>query len=275
MKITEKILNQYKRDGYIHLPNLMGESATDELLRGFIKILRRIIPEVLPKDFDSLSWRSLELNRVLIELRSENRDKFSIFYDSMQTSFALQRLFSSGIIAETVSVLLREPIETLSVTDFVLRMDAPDDSRNRLDWHQDSSYFLNNINGNNGSVCFIALSGASEEEGALEISPKSHRQKRIKVTEEKGETFTSFQYAVPEKYVKNYPVTKLICKPGDTSFFNMDIIHRSGMNTSNRFRFNAIARFHRMSTQDHIPGHMVYIPNKKVLNTLLSAKDTM
>jgi ectoine hydroxylase-related dioxygenase (phytanoyl-CoA dioxygenase family) len=51
---------------------------------------------------------------------------------------------------------------------------------------------------------------------------------------------------VPKKYSDNekYPSIPLYCEEGDVFFFDLDLLHRSGINTSNMIRWSAQARYH-------------------------------
>ena len=75
---------------------------------------------------------------------------------------------------------------------------------------------------------------------------------------EKNKRNRSDHFWISQDYVNKYKVADFFAEPGDVGFFQMDIFHRSGKNTSNLFRFVAIARYHRILTDDFNVGELIY-----------------
>ena len=53
--------------------------------------------------------------------------------------------------------------------------------------------------------------------------------------------------------MKNLNIVQPVLKKGDACMIDFNMIHQSGQNTSNHFRFTAIGRYHYTATSDFVP----------------------
>ena len=58
------------------------------------------------------------------------------------------------------------------INGFMMRFDVPNDKRNKLNWHQDSSYYMMAHPKFNAGVCWCAVTKNSEKNGTLKFIPK-------------------------------------------------------------------------------------------------------
>lgn len=250
----------YQDKGYIIVKNIVPNEYIFDLYQVLSNVLSKHCPE-FPDFSKSEPWKNPQFHEALLRFRTEKPLEFGYLFDTVQTSVVLWRLGTERKICKVAAELMDELDAGLSVTDLLFRMDAPNDTRNKLEWHQDSSYFRQNDLGKNGCVCSISLIDLAPEHGPLEILPGSQSVGRIEVTSSgKDNAITSEQFRVPADIVKNFNLEQVILNAGDAIFFNFDLIHRSGFNSSNMFRFTAIARYHRMLTSDFKAGRLVYRP---------------
>jgi ectoine hydroxylase-related dioxygenase (phytanoyl-CoA dioxygenase family) len=149
------------------------------------------------------------------------------------------------------------------------RLDVPNDKRNTLDWHQERSFFPQNRNGLNGLVCWIPLTDITEEMGPMHISPRSHAEEQLKLSNKtkKNSSYTT-QIPVPEEFVSKYEDLIVRANAGDVVFFNMLLFHRSGQNISNKVRFATQGRFHTSTADDFIPFDLINYYNPFVKRKL-------
>jgi ectoine hydroxylase-related dioxygenase (phytanoyl-CoA dioxygenase family) len=248
----------YQENGFIIVKNVVPREYIHDLYHVIASVLHKHCPE-LPDFCKSEPWKDPHFHNAMQQFRSEKPLEFGYLFDTVQTSAALWRLGTEHKLCKIASELMNDTETGLSITDMLLRMDAPHDTRNKLEWHQDSSYFRQNDLGANGCVCSISLIDLTPEHGPLEILPGSHTVGRIDVTSSgKEDSVTSEQFHVPHNIVQQFPVEHAMLNAGDAIFFNFDLIHRSGFNSSNYFRFTAITRYHRMLTTDFKAGRLVY-----------------
>ena len=248
----------YREKGFIVVKNIVPLDHIHDLYQIVTDVLNKHCPE-LPDFSKHEAWSDPLFNQAMLRFRTEKPQEFGFLFDTVQTSTALWRLATERKICEIAAELMYERESALSVTDLLLRMDAPSDMRNKLEWHQDSSYFRQNDRGENGCVCSMTMRDLTMDLGPLEILPGSHSVGRIEVASTgKNDVVTSEQYHVPLDYVQRFTPEHVMMSAGDAIFFNFDLIHRSGFNTSNFFRFTAIARYHRMLANDFKAGRLVY-----------------
>ena len=69
---------------------------------------------------------------------------------------------------------------------------------------------------------------------------------------------TSKQLHISEDLFSSYNSITTDLNFGDALYLNFDMIHRSGTNLSELFRFTAISRYHKMTAKDFSPGWMIY-----------------
>lgn len=255
-----ELKKQYDEQGYVIIKQAVSPTHLHDLYHVVKNVFKKYCDHATDLSFDK-PWQDPQFHTAMLRFRSENPGLFGFLFDTVQTSIPLWRLGSDQKICTIAAELMGDDPNHLSVTDMLLRMDAPHDTRNKLDWHQDSSYFRQNDLGINGCVCSISMRDVPLENGPLEILPGSHKLGRIEVSSTgKENAITSEQYRVPSDIIKQFTHQQVVLNSGDAIFFNFDLIHRSGFNASEFFRFTAIARYHRMLAPDFKAGRLVYRP---------------
>ena len=90
----------------------------------------------------------------------------------MQTLGNLYQVFTSDIILKYVSNILSVKKNLITFTEPALRLDGPNDKRNSLGWHQDSSYCRQNLDGGNGVVLWLPIKRIIKRHGKASIFKK-------------------------------------------------------------------------------------------------------
>ncbi len=267
--VSESYKEQYKNDGYIVIKDVIPYDMIASLYKAMVQIFKKYNPDAPANLLEGKPWENPTFHELMARFRDERPTYFSHMYDSMQTNVMLWRIGVHEKASQIAAELMGDDSTGLTFTDILLRMDASGDTKNKLDWHQDSSYFRQNNYGNNGCVCSVSMRDLKPGMGPLVILPGSHTIGRIEISgdvddKDRYSSIKSQQYAVPQEYVDKFKDKEMqvIAKSGDAMFMNFDLIHRSGTNTSGTFRFSAIARYHRMLTKDFVPGRLVYNFNK-------------
>ena len=158
--------------------------------------------------------------------------------------------------------MLNDSCEGVCLTGEMIRLDPPQDTRNSLNWHQDSAYYPQNQSGINGLVCWIPILPVKLENGTMQFLPGSHEEGKLDLSGYKKDDITSEQYNINEELIQKYKIVNLVAETGDAYFFNMDIIHKSGFNQTDKLRIVAGFRCHRITSSDFLPGELRYIPTK-------------
>jgi len=256
-------IDKYHAHGFLHVRNVIDFELLKDMFESFEKLRKKYTPSSMYHELASENWLDSLLIKDLIKLRQSHPNHFGALYDSLKLCVPIHSLFCNKIILEITSTLLNEYPQGMCTTGHMLRMDVPKDSKNPLDWHQDSAYYLQNKIGLNGLVCWLPLVPVDSQNGTISICISSHREGKIAAEAEKeGNTFYSEQFKIGKNYLSKYEKTEFIANVGDAGFFNMDIIHKSGVNSSKHIRFVAGCRFHRMLSDDFTTGELKYIPHK-------------
>lgn len=270
VSLTEKEIASYRSDGYLIKNGMSNQELSNALLQTFIKILEKYSPEFSPALLECTAWDDPLLSEAVISFRQEHRSLFGIFYDALQNSSVLQALFTDSDLYSTVATLLDDDAYSLSSTGHMLRVDVPEDTRNTLDWHQDSAYYKQNQIGDHGCVVLLPLVDIGPDNGSPVILVGSHREGVLAHELRKDGRQCSEKFTIPERIIEKYRSVSIAAKKGDLVFCQMNLIHRSGFNSSVGVRFSAGIRFHKTLAADFLPGRLIYEPNKTAEQQLAS-----
>jgi ectoine hydroxylase-related dioxygenase (phytanoyl-CoA dioxygenase family) len=119
----------------------------------------------------------------------------------------------------------------------------------------------------NSGVCWIPLTNNSEKNGSL-IFVTSNNPRFIKKTKSfKKDDLNSEQYTTTLTSDEKKRIKNLTVSLGDAAFFNMNIKHRSGINSSKKIRITIGCRFHDMKKSFNV-GKEIYFFNKNLKSKL-------
>ena len=267
--LTEDIVESYAKNGFAIVKNIVPPQRINSLLENIFNLFCKYSTDYQELKNMEKPWNTELFHKKLIEFRQKNPESFGAIYDSLKTSLTLTQLITDNKVVDFVAKFLKIKPSDLSVSEPMCRLDVPNDKRNTLDWHQERSFFPQNRNGLNGLVCWIPLTDITEEMGPIHISPKSHAEGQLKLSNrtKKNASYTT-QIPVPEKFVSKYEDLIVRVNAGDAVFFNMLLFHRSGQNISNKVRLATQGRFHTSTADDFIPFDLINYYNPFVKQEL-------
>ena len=264
-----QIINNYSKNGYAVLKNIVPYTRIDALLENIYKLYRKYSTD---SELDEAEdpWKSEIFHKKLIEFRKKDPKLFGAIYDSLKTSLTLTQLISDDKIVDNIAKFLNVKPSDISISEPMCRLDVPNDKRNALEWHQERSFFPQNRDGSHSLVCWIPLTNVTEEMGTIHISPESHKGGLIiPERNEKKNGSSTRQISVPEEHIKKYEDLTVPVDAGDVVFLNMLLFHRSGVNISDKIRFAVQARFHTATADDFIPFELVNYYNPDIKQRLI------
>ena len=252
------MIREFEKKGFIIKKNLFNPKDFQYLKKSLKNYL----------DYHKISSKkNFDFDRELLKLR-KNKTKFGIFFDSFQTLAIANNFLLDKKILKIISNILKTSFENITFTDFSFRFDPPYDNRNSLGWHQDSSYFRQNSNGRNGVVIWAPITNLTKDMGPLEILSGSDKIGTLNVKKKniKKKNYSS-KREILKKDLKNLKrIFNYELKVGDAILMNLNMVHRSGVNFSNKFRISLQGRFHKMLSKDFNPGLNKYVYTNKDLN---------
>tara|TARA_Y100000782_G_scaffold86875_1_gene94457 strand:+ start:141 stop:1007 length:867 start_codon:yes stop_codon:yes gene_type:complete len=256
--LPEDIIESYTKNGFAIVKNIVPAQRINSLLENIFNLFCRYSTDYQELKNMEKPWNTELFHKKLIEFRQKDPESFGAIYDSLKTSLTLTQLITDNKVVDFVAKFLKIKPSDLSISEPMCRLDVPNDKRNTLDWHQERSFFPQNRNGLNGLVCWIPLTDITEEMGPMHISPRSHAEGQLKLSNKtKKNTSYTTQIPVPEEFVSKYEDLAVRTNVGDAVFFNMLLFHRSGQNISNKVRLATQGRFHTSTADDFIPFDLI------------------
>ena len=259
MSSSDQIREKFRENGYSIAKSIISEKKINAVLETIFRIYFKYNHSSKLRDLQE-PWNSDLFHEEIIKFRKSDPKRFSLLYDSTQTSASIMELLTSELIAKYSANLLDTKNNELCITEGMIRMDAPGDKRNIAGWHQEISYLRNN-----GLVIWIPLSDITPDLGSLQVCPKSHNEGELKVVQNKNLPSDVSTVSVDEikpEYIAKYSKMDIEIKKGDVLFFNTKLFHRSGVNTSDRIRFSCQIRHAINTAEDFVPFRETKTYNK-------------
>ena len=266
MSSPDQIMEKFRENGYFIAKSIISEKKINAVLETIFRIYFKYNPSSKLRDLQE-PWNSDLFHEEIIKFRKSDPKRFSLLYDSTQTSVSIMELLTSELIAKYSANLLDTKNNELCITEGMIRMDAPGDKRNIAGWHQEISYLRNN-----GLVIWIPLSDITPDLGPLQVCPKSHHEGELKVVQNKnlpGDASTVSVDEVGPEYIAKYSIMDVEIKKGDVLFFDTELFHRSGVNTSNRMRFSCQVRHAINTAEGFVPFRQTKTYSKSVLDQVI------
>jgi len=266
MSSSDQIREKFRESGYFIAKSIISEKKINAVLETIFRIYFKYNPSSKLRDLQE-PWNSDLFHEEIIKFRKSDPKRFSLLYDSTQTSVSIMELLTSELIAKYSANLLDTKNNELCITEGMIRMDAPGDKRNIAGWHQEISYLRNN-----GLVIWIPLSDITPDLGPLQVCPKSHHEGELKVVQNKnlpGDASTVSVDEVGPEYIAKYSIMDVEIKKGDVLFFDTELFHRSGVNTSNRMRFSCQVRHAINTAEGFVPFRQTKTYSKFVLDQVI------
>lgn len=268
-KANKLNLDSFRKDGYIILKGVVDLNIIKGLYITAVSLLGKYaywIPASTIAELAELEpWVNQPFNDHLLSLRKSHPELFGVLYDTIQLSIPINQVCVTPVLADTIAYICGDLVNNIAVSGHMLRMDPPFDTRNTLDWHQDSSYYEQNEEGDNGLVLWIPMVPVNEANGAIVVCPGSHKEGRLSIPSSgKADELISEQFVIPQEYLDKYPKVQVEASPGDAVVFTMDLFHKSGTNSSDGLRFVVGCRYHKMIPDDFLSGKLLYKANRRV-----------
>jgi ectoine hydroxylase-related dioxygenase (phytanoyl-CoA dioxygenase family) len=210
-------IEQYKRDGYVICPEFFDD---DE-----IALMRRQAESEITGEGVLVKK---DTNGNVVSLRMWNTST-----DDIYGMFARNER-----VVRNVELLLNEPVYLYSAK--MIMKNAREGGA--WEWHQDYGYWYNY-----GCLlpamlsCLIAVDPARKENGCLQVLKGSHSMGRVN-----HERINEQSMADPERVEvarQRFDIVYMELDPGDTIFFDCNLLHRSDANKSDFRRWNYIASY--------------------------------
>jgi phytanoyl-CoA hydroxylase len=271
--ITNQELQNYREKGFILIRNFFDKKETDNILaevkRVFaiqIHLFSSIsIEEIIKKEESCFA-------ELVFDLFKNHFDVFTNCSKQVQHLISLHKFGVQNKLLEVLTGLgLEFPI--ISVRPCVLMnskyLDKDGDNGRywRLPSHQDWYYSQGSLD---SVTVWYPLISVNSELGALQLVPESHKWGLQKTENSYGELDFELE---DDKYI-SFDMDK-----GDVLIFNSLLIHRSGVNNTNKIRWSSQLRFNNLIEETFVdrnfPLPFVYHPTRILSTPNFPTKNTL
>ena len=221
---------------------------------GLLRIERGLMPAGLMEDavatlIDMMapgSGPDADLDRVVDEVRRNDRARLGQVYDAFRESLVFQQL----IMADPLVAAARQMVGAARVhapfQHAVFRMDLAGEAWRGFGWHQDFPY---NVLSNRFVTAWLPLTPAGPANGSIQAAPDlSDRLYPVDIRfkrDGEGRRLATRDAFIAEHLQAGFDADAqtLILEPGDVALFHNRLVHRSGFNPGPRHRFSVQVRF--------------------------------
>jgi hypothetical protein len=221
---------------------------------GLLRLERGLMPAGLMEDavatlIDMMapgSGPDADLDRVVDEVRRNDRARLGQVYDAFRESLIFQQL----IMADPLVAAARQMVGATRVhapfQHAVFRMDLAGEAWRGFGWHQDFPY---NVLSNRFVTAWLPLTPAGPANGSIQAAPDlSDRLYPVDIRfkrDGEGRRLATRDAFIAEHLQAGFDAgaRTLILEPGDVALFHNRLVHRSGFNPGPRHRFSVQVRF--------------------------------
>lgn len=264
MMLTSQQIEDFKTNGLIILRDFFDA----ELIKAIHHETRYVFALQFEKNLNVPVQKSIDLSedefsQLMFELYSKHFNIFSNCSKQVQHLVSLHKLGVSEKLIDTLKTLgLKHPV--ISVRPCILMNSIHLDKRGeggrywRLPTHQDWYY-------NQGSIDSVTVwfpyINVPQELGAVQFIPGSHLSGLQKTGE--GDQYGEMIEEFPDEKFVSYDTS-----PGDVIIFFSLMVHRSGINSTDKIRWSSQFRFNNLIEQTFIernlPNPFMYYPIREL-----------
>ena len=251
--MTEKEINDYRRDGFVIVRNFL---STDEVTR-----LYRIAT-----DDETVNLHAIDLNDM-----SGKKTRLTLWYAPGNDPYGL--LSKSCRMVDNADLLMDGDSAVCHFHSKLMQKEPR--VGGAWEWHQDYGYWYKNefLFPDQMISVMVAITTATRANGCLQVIRGSHKMGRI----EHG--FAGEQVGASAHYVdlalKTMEHVYVELEAGDALFFHSNLLHRSEANTSDHARWSVISCYNRAANLPYNePSGSSTVPLEKVPDEALLAWDS-
>ena len=239
MKIIKKNIHNLVDNGFSYYPKLISKNQINNLFRSFVSSINFY----LGKNYTFKNFDDSNLFSIILENHKTNRGLIKFIYNSLPHFSSTINLFEKSKIRNIASSHLKTKSQNLIICEHQFRMDYPQDKKYILKPHQDSPYYPQDASSNQSLVCNISLQNIKKDMGSTILYDQSHKMGVVKYRDKFNKNnLISTQKHINKNQLNKFKKVTLETSPGDVSFYDMKLVHSSGLNITNKLRLSIIAR---------------------------------
>ena len=251
----------YEENGYIILDNMLSEIDLIFIKSGIENTLDSIVARAKKENpnhknvLDSANNISSKMNA----LEAVDHKYVAELHDCMSTANNpyVARIVSSEKVLNVVNSLMGNAFDNpLFMTSSMGIFSMPFNTEHTVNqWHTDTFYTCKD----GQYVHFWApiIEDATESLGSLHILPGSHKQPfKGEIRDTSNSVSDIHKFSISDDFVNEYDKEVVELKLGEGLFFHQYLVHRGGLNTTEKTRFGLVTLYHSMSSPDFTPYYL-------------------
>ena len=228
---------KFEDNGFLLLKNVIPHKLISSFENSFFSLFNKMCNENLPHNFDDPN-----VHEVINYHRKKNPLIVKRLYFTSKQMKCYQSLFYNNKLSSILEVVFKIPSRFLIFSEYQFRFDVPLDKDFVHNWHQDSAYYPQDSTGWNSVVVNISIQNNTKDMGNPNLVIKSHKDGKLNFENNIGSNTKIVQLNVDNKLIDEKNIVVPETERGDVVLYNMNLIHKSGHNSSNKTRFSALSR---------------------------------
>jgi ectoine hydroxylase-related dioxygenase (phytanoyl-CoA dioxygenase family) len=241
-------LKSYNNNGFIVFKNIIPKKliinfqkdvffASKKLYLKYTKIYK-------PRVF---SFSSINFDQYLLLARKENLNIVTrSVYDLCKKITSVYQIITHKKVQYLIKQIMQTSSPAVLYRGISVRIDFPRDKYYKARLHTD---YHSQLGSQNGLVMYVSVKKVTTKMGPVILYNKSHLLGVHDVTVnlekvKKGLTYDPYYINISKEKLNSYKKSKLLIDEGDIGFFNMNLLHESGYNsTENKIRWAIVIRY--------------------------------
>lgn len=246
--------SKFGEHGYVILRNLIPGSLLEKFRNDACSVIQAhsrkmaLDPESLGEDVLGSGYPEI------LKRANGSSEVVSSIYDCISGLPSLYAILAN----EGILRIVREVLG-IDIDPFIFmprcRIDAPSQSRYTYNWHQETFFTI--PRSDFVQLWAPVLERSSDSNGTIQLLPRSHRFGVVDQDWQESESRV-LQIIPTDSRIDYSTAVSLFLNPGDLILFSGQLIHRSGVNTSQRARYSLICMYHNILKHEFLAPRQVY-----------------
>lgn len=265
--LTEEQASFYEEKGYLVVDGVLSDADLN-LIQGSVTNMLDAIIERAKKEHpgqQTLLENADNISAKMNALEDVDHKYIAELHDCMLTANNpyIAKIVSSESVLNVVNSLLGQTTNNpLFMTSSMGIFSMPKNTKHTVvQWHTDTFYTCKDGN----YVHFWApfIEDATKSLGSLNVLPGSHKypfKGETRTVSENGSDIHKF--SISNEVVNEYDDVVVELKKGQGIFFNQHLVHRGGLNITDKTRFCVVSLYHSMSSPKFTPYYLSHPKSK-------------
>jgi len=265
--LTKKQMSFYEDNGYVIVDNVLSKSDLGLVKEGIGNILDAIIERARIEypNHRNLLNEADDISRKMDILEAVNHKYIAELHDCMATSnnpYIAKIVSSENVLNVAKNLLGITSDSPLFMTSSMGIFSMPNNTQHTVvQWHTDTFYTCKD--GHYVQFWAPIVEDATDSIGAIHILPGSHKKPFYGETRTFSKSGSDIhKFSISEEVVSEYVDTVIELEQGQGIFFNQYLVHRGGVNKSDRTRFCVVSLYHSMSSPTFTPYYLSHPKSK-------------